>query len=74
MDHIINLRELREHVETYAKRVKKGDSFLVMRRSTPLFRLTPPNEETGLETVVDFTDVRKGGISASELLTKLKSL
>lgn len=73
MDTIINLKELRENVAGYAKRVKKGDSFIVMKRSKPLFRIAPVEEE-GWETLIDFTKFRKGGIPASELIRILESL
>lgn len=73
MDAMINLKELRGNVAAYAKRVKKGDSFIVMKRSKPLFRISPVEEE-GWETVIDFTKFRKGGIPASELLEILASL
>lgn len=71
MDNIVNLKELRENMAKYAKRVEQGDSFIVMKRSKPLFRISPVNEE-GWETVIDFTQFKKGGISAVELLARLK--
>lgn len=74
MESIIGLKELRENMETYEKRVKRGHSFIVMKRSKPIFRLTPVDEEIGWETVVDFTKLRKGGIPANELINKLKRL
>ena len=73
MKNIINLKEFRVNVAKYEARVKQGDSFIVTRRSKPLFRISPIVEE-GWETVVDFTKLRKGGISAAELLERLKSL
>ena len=74
MDKIINLKDLRENVAAYAKRVEKGDSFIVMKRSRPLFRITSPEEEEGWETVIDFTKFRKGGIRASELVKILETM
>lgn len=72
---IIGLKELRENVETYASEAKKGRSFLVMRRSQPLFKISPPDEADDLwETVVDFTKFYKDGVSAGQLLKKLRSL
>lgn len=72
MKQLINLKEFRQHVAKYEARVQKGDSFIVMRRSRPLFRISPI-EEKGWETVIDFTAFRKGGISATELLERLQS-
>ena len=71
MEHIINLKELRQHVAKYAKHVGHGHSFIVTKRSHPLFRLMPIAEE-GLETVVDFTKFCKNGISVQELIKRLK--
>lgn len=73
MDHLINLKELRQNVAKYADRVSKGHSFVVMKRSQPLFKIAPI-DENGWETVIDFTKFRKNGISATELLKKLKAL
>ena len=73
MKNIINLKELRENVAKYAKRVEKGDSFIVMKKSKPLFRISPV-DEGGWETVVDFSKLKNGGISANELIMRLKSL
>ncbi len=54
MEEIIGLREFRENVEKYARDVQKGGTLLVVRRSKPLFRLAPPQEELW-EEVIDFT-------------------
>lgn len=74
MPNIVNLKELRENMAKYAQRIEKGDSFIVMKRSKPLFRISPVDEEYGWETVIDFTKYKKGGISADELLARLKSI
>ena len=70
MEHIIGLKELRENIDKYAARVKKGQSLVVMRRSKPLFKITPVGDEEW-EEIIDFTKIRKGGISAKELLSRL---
>lgn len=70
--HILGLKELRENMQKYASRVEKGESFIVVKKSKPLFKISSIDEDEGLwETVVDFTKIRKGGISAEELLAKL---
>lgn len=74
MRNLVNLKELREHMDTYAKRVEKGDSFIVMRRSKPLFRISPVDDEDGWETVIDFTKFRKGGIPVDEVIKALETL
>ena len=70
MKKTIGLKELRENVNTYTKRVKAGDSFVVMRRSTPLFKITPVEDEVW-EEVIDFTKIKKGGVDIDELLQRL---
>jgi prevent-host-death family protein len=41
MATIIGLKELRENTEAVAARVAKGESFVVVKRSKPVFQLTP---------------------------------
>lgn len=73
--NIIGLKELRENTETYIKRVGRGESITVVRRSTPLFQLTPVDaEETGWETVADFTTLNNKGVSARDLLASLRKM
>ncbi|MFY9461942.1 MAG: type II toxin-antitoxin system prevent-host-death family antitoxin [Candidatus Sungiibacteriota bacterium] len=75
MKNLIGLKELRENVDTYVSEVQKGKSFIVMRRSRPIFRITPPDDADELwETVIDFTEFYKDGIPARQLLKKLRSL
>jgi hypothetical protein len=45
--------------------MEKGASFLVVKRSRPVFRLEPIDEVW--ETIGDFSELKKGGISAKEL-------
>lgn len=72
MENIIGLKELRERADVYIRQAARGKSFLVMRRSRPIFRITPPAEAPELwETVADFTKVKKGGVALRELLKRL---
>lgn len=72
---IIGLKQLRENVEKYVSEVNKGKSFTVVKKSKPVFRIVPPDEDDSMwETVVDFTEFYKEGIPASQLLKKLRSL
>lgn len=70
---IIGLKELRQNTENYIKAIeKKGDTFVVVRRSRPVFKIAPINEEDeNWETVVDFTKIRKGGVDLNDLLSRL---
>ena len=72
MENIIGLRELRENVAVYAAQVAKGRSFIVVRQSKPLFKITPlSEEEDNWEETVDFTKIKKGGIKMQDLLARL---
>ncbi len=72
---IVGLKELRENMETYIKRVDKGESITVMRRSTPIFNISPvDDDEVGWETVIDFTEINPRGVSGREILKRLKKL
>ena len=41
MENIIGLKELRQNMPHYAQKVQKGQSFIVVKQSKPLFRITP---------------------------------
>lgn len=73
MPAIIGLKELRQDTENYISQIENGRSFIVIRRSKPIFKIVPPEnaDEAEWETVVDFTKLRKGGIVLAELLKRL---
>jgi prevent-host-death family protein len=72
MEKIIGLRDLRNNVGEYAKAVAKGESFIVVRQSKPLFKISPiDNKEENWEEVIDFTKIKKGGVELNELLARL---
>ena len=71
-DSIIGLKNLREHMETYISQIEKGKSFIVVRRSKPLFKISSIEEEDGVwESIIDFTEIKKGGVSLAELMKRL---
>lgn len=70
MENIINLKNLRERMQEYAEKVQKGDSFIVFKRSKPLFKIAPIKDELW-EEAIDFTKIKKGGIDIKELLRRL---
>ncbi|OGZ29680.1 MAG: hypothetical protein A2931_01250 [Candidatus Niyogibacteria bacterium RIFCSPLOWO2_01_FULL_45_48] len=75
MNKLIGLKELRKNADVYISEVEKGKSFIVVKRSKPVFKITPPDEDDGAwETVVNFTDFYKDGISAKQLLKRIGSL
>ena len=67
----VGLRELRENIESYINQVKKGRSFIIMRRSKPVLKISSPDDEELWEAIIDFTKLKKGGISITELLARL---
>lgn len=70
----VGLKELRENMEVFINRVNNGESITVYRRSTPLFKLTPINEDEGeWETIIDFTKEIGGGMPVDELLASIKA-
>ncbi len=57
-------------MQKYSQKVKQGQSFVVFKRSQPLFRITPIEEELW-EEVIDFTKTKKGGVDIDEILKRL---
>jgi prevent-host-death family protein len=77
MSKIIGLKDLRENMESYITQVGKGRSFVVVRKSRPVFKVTPIDEwgDEGIwESVIDFTKIKKGGVLADEVIASLKRL
>lgn len=74
-EKIIGLKELRENMEKYAAQVQKGRSITVVKRSKPLFKLVPiDDDDAGWESIIDFNEIRPGGVPAKEVLTVLDKL
>ena len=75
---ILGLKELRENMQKYASRVEKGESFVVVKKSKPLFKISSVDEDDkdeGLwETVIDFTKINKNGVDARRVLMELRKL
>ncbi len=69
---LIGLKELRKNADTYISQIEKGRSFIVVRRSKPVFKISPPDEDSELwESVIDFTKIKKGGILLKALLSRI---
>lgn len=72
MEKIIGLKELRENLPYYAEKIEGGQSFLVVKKSKPVFRISPFDEDDSLwEEVIDFTKIKRGGIPIDDLLSRL---
>lgn len=74
--NIVPLKDLRVNMERYISRVGKGESFTVVRRSFPIFTLSPVDDESedAWERIIDFTEINKDGVPAREVLRSLKKL
>ncbi len=69
---VVGLKELRENIEAYISEIEKGSSFLVVKKSKPVFRISPPEDDADLwEPVIDFTKIKKGGVPIVDLLSRL---
>ncbi len=71
MENIVALKELRQNMEKYATKVAKGNSFVVLKRSKPLFKISPVTEDENWEEVIDFTKIKKGGVDINDVLSRL---
>lgn len=71
---ILGLKELRENMQRYASRVSKGESFIVVKKSKPVFKIVPAELEEEWETVADFTKINKNGVDAKKVLSALQKL
>lgn len=70
MENVISVKDLRENMQGYAKKIQQGQSFIVFKRSKPLFKVTPI-EEGIWEEVIDFTQIERGGVEIKKLLKYL---
>lgn len=70
MENIITLKNLRENMQGYAEKVQKGRTFVVFKKSRPLFKISPLSEGVW-EEIIDFTKIQKGGVNIDDLLKRL---
>lgn len=69
---IVALKDFRLNAQTYIDKVSRGESFVVIKRSRPAFRMEPIEDQW--ETVVDFTKINKGGVPAKDVLKAVDEL
>lgn len=80
MEKLVGLKEFRQNVETYSKKVSQGQSFVVLKRSKPIFKVSPIIEEVddgddgNWETIIDFTKIKKGGVPIDEVIEALEKI
>lgn len=74
--NIIGLKEFRENADAYIKRIDKGESFTVLKRSHPVFKLIPVDEDDdgNWETIADFTTINKNGVPIKDVISALKKM
>ncbi len=75
-NNIAGLKDLRENMEKYIKRIRKGETITILRRNEPVFRITPvdTNQDDVWETVVDFTEINPNGVPAKDVLKTLEKM
>jgi antitoxin (DNA-binding transcriptional repressor) of toxin-antitoxin stability system len=71
MENLVALKDLRLNMDKYATEVKAGKSFIVLKQSKPLFKLSPVDDDSGWEEVINFTKIKKGGVDIDEILAAL---
>lgn len=85
---IVGLKELRENMETYIARVGSGESLTIVRRSEPIFKISPVDNKTsntgraevsddgeaGWETILDVTKVRQSGVPLAEVTAAIREI
>lgn len=71
MEKLIALKDLRLNMDKYAQEVKKGESFVVLKQSKPIFKISPVESDNSWEEVINFTKIKKGGVDIDELLSVL---
>ena len=68
----ISLKQLREQFPKYIEAINNGQSFTVVKRSKPIFQISPIADEGQWTTIIDFTELVDGGIPASDVLKALE--
>jgi len=75
--NIIGFKEFRLNADKYINAVRRGKFFTIVRRSKPVFNITPVDEwgdEGVWESVVDFRNKKGKGIKTGNLLKLLKKI
>jgi len=71
LEKIVGAKELRENLDDYIAKIAQGNSFVVVRRSQPVFSMVPVDDDSAWEEVVDFTKIKRGGVKIEEILARL---
>lgn len=70
---VVKLKDLRTNLDRYLSKLGKVEGFTVIRRSEPIFNISPVKNSADelWEPVVDFTRLKKGGIQIKDILSRL---
>lgn len=70
-NNTVSLKDLREQFPKYIEAVANGQSFTVVKRSKPIFQINPISDEGSWQTIADFTEIDRLGVSADDILAQL---
>lgn len=70
----ISLKQLREQFPQVIDSIAKGQSYTVMKRSKPVFQISPVADEGQWQTIVDFAEIDERGVPIEDVLKGLRKL
>lgn len=85
MNQIIGLKELKANIGAYAKKAQAGHSFIVVKQSKPLFRISSPvipdfkeasleeADGKGWKTILDFRKIKPRGVRFEEVIKAIEN-
>ena len=74
MKNLVSLKDIRLKLTEYTKRVEEnGESFLVLRKSKPVFKIVPV-ETDSWETIVNFTEIDPQGVPVNKVKQALSEI
>lgn len=71
LNNTVSLKEFREQLPKYISAIAEGKSFTVVKRSKPVFQISPISDEGSWQTIVDFTNINERGVAADDILAQL---
>ena len=70
-NNIIGLKEFRNNVEAYTQKIDAGQSFIIVKKSKPVFKVSPVDDDEAWETIIDLTKIKKGGVAIEDIISRL---
>ena len=68
---IVGVKELRQNLDNYISQIKKGKSLTIGKRSQPVLKISPIDNEEMWEEIIDFTKMKNGGVKIEEILSRI---